>query len=215
MYDSSELLEASITLITAQHRQRMAVMRSLRKTQLIADREHVVLLQDIVFKKTRLLYLIRTHELWGDLHTDEDLEANKEMQTCLEDLAKFCKVKNENVEGGTSPDESVQTLLRNLEFFALARELLELPIDEDDATDATHQVRRTGMFNPTFLAAANTKHLKTKCNQLLAAMVEGNADNKAQLLRVVGLDLLLDMLGTCHLASQVLFKIVRRLFCDR
>ena len=33
------------------------------------------------------------------------------------------KVKNENVEGGTSPDESVQTLLRNLEFFALAREL--------------------------------------------------------------------------------------------
>ena len=58
-------------------------------------------------------------------------------------------------------------------------------------------------------SADTTRMLKTKCNTLVCRLMRGNPTNKLECVNVVGLELLLDMLGTGCGATSTVTELLR------
>jgi hypothetical protein len=169
MFQYSKLVQSSLDAIMAHHTMRRTLLDNAEKIQLMISfkREKEYKLVDSMLKQ--LEANAETHELWGELETDEDHEKNKQTKDIMNELIGLCRNRryileiNEDYEA----DTDTQDLFRNLGCFEICLKVLGLLDSVDPEED--------GSFCDV---ALNTRDLILICNSLLYWFFMGNQENQ-------------------------------------
>ena len=110
-----------------------------------------------------------THELWGELQSEQDHAISKQTMDILKELTYMCKIKSKIIDFDEdySPDPDIQNLYRNLGCFNICFKVFGLPdsVEEDE----------NGDLSPV---GANTRELCLQCSKLMYWFLLDNPANQ-------------------------------------
>jgi len=171
MFVHEPLVQGTLNVLMAHHSSRRALLTNASKMQLLVSKKRQSEFLKIRGFVSRLEQNAETHELWGELGSDEDRVLNKETKEILNELLKHIRVGRFTLEmeQDFSPVKEMQDLLRNLGFFEISRKVLGL-------LDSVEPDEETGEFGEV---ALNTRELCLLCNEIVYWFAWNNPLNQA------------------------------------
>ena len=170
MFIHPPLVQASIDLLMANHSMRCSLFENASNMQLIVSqrRERQFKLVDQML--SQLERNAETHELWGELQSDDDRAINKQTIVILKELAEICRVRKEVLEFDLEyePDVEIQNLYRNLGCFSICFKVLGLFDSLEDPEEGEEEDE----------VSANTRTLCLLCNDLMYWFLLSNKANQ-------------------------------------
>lgn len=198
MFSHSPLVQSVLEVLMAHYSQNATILRNAKDVQLLGSSKREKQFKQVESMLKTLEQNAETHELWGELHSEEDQATNKETNRILTELINLCRVRRFVLEFDQdySPDVEIQNLYRNLDCFEICLKVLNLldsvKPDED------------GVFSDI---ALNTREICKQCNNVLYWFLLDNPKNQAIAFEELGLFLKhLDSEINSHLVIQALFK---------
>ena len=198
MFKHKDLTQGALDLLMLRNSTQKTLLENARETQLLVSSKRERQFREIDQILQRLERNAETHELWGELQSDSDIQLNKQTKDFLIDLTDMCKSKNFTYDSRSDckPEAEIQNLLRNLGLYGICLKVLGLMdgVEEDD----------DGEFDEV---ALNTKHIVKLCNNLLYWACIDNAKNQEQLYDSLGffMDTLNDGLDS-HMCIRAIFS---------
>ncbi|KAJ1428063.1 hypothetical protein B484DRAFT_450044, partial [Ochromonadaceae sp. CCMP2298] len=198
MFKNAALVQSTLEVLMAHHSMRTTLIANVRKVQLLASGKREKQYRGVNQMLQELEQNAETHELWGELESEEDRATNKRTKEIMEELIATCRVRHFVLEFDEDfmADAEIQDLYRNLGCFEICMKVMGL-LDsvEGDEEGELDEV------------ALNTRDLCLKCNTLLYWFFLGNPQN--QELGYGEIDFFLDTLDdeiNSHLVVGAIFK---------
>lgn len=198
MFSYSPLVQGVLEILQSYYSMRNNILENAKNVQLIVSsrREKQYRMVDQMLQQ--LEQNAETHELWGELETDEDYRINKQTKEILQELINLCRVRRQVLEFDEDfmADTEIQDLYRNLGCFEICMKVMGLldSVEEDEDGNLDD-------------VALNTRNLCLLCNTLLFWFFLGNEKN--QELGYEELELFLNTLDdeiNSHLVIRAIFK---------
>ena len=198
MFVHPELVQGSLNVLMAHHSMRDELLKNAKDVQLLVNPKRqkefaIIRNQTIILEQNA-----ETHELWGELATDDDQAYNKKTKEILHELIKAVRVRKYTLEFDRDfqPVREIQDLLRNLGLFEISLKVLGLldSVEEDEDGELDD-------------VAKNTQELCSLCNELLYWFTLGNPVNQEIVFEE--LDFFLDSLDagiSSHKVVKAVFK---------
>jgi hypothetical protein len=198
MFSSTHLVQSVLEVLMAHFSMRSNILENAKSVQLLAASKREKQFHQIDKMLQQLEQNAETHELWGELATEEDRETNRHTQMILKELINFCRTRRTMLEFDEdySAYKEIQDLYRNLGFFEISMKVMNL-LDSVEPDE-------NGEFNEV---ALNTRSLCILCNELNYWFFLGNAKN--QELGYLRLKYFLDTLDgdiNSHLTIRAIFS---------
>ena len=170
MFNHVDLVQVVLDVLMAHHSARFLLFNNAQKTQLLIAPQRERQLKTIRNMLRELERNAETHELWGELQTEEDQRLNRQTFEHMNDLIQMCRTRCKVLEFDEDykADSDIQNLLRNLGFFPIALKILGLipSLNNDEDGDEGE-------------ISINTRNMIRTCNHLLYWFLNNNADNQA------------------------------------
>jgi hypothetical protein len=197
MFEHTPLVQSTLEVLMAHHSMSRTLFDNANNVQLLAsgkrEKQHKIV--DQMFQQ--LEQNAETHELWGELQSEEDRDTNRQTKAILKELIEMARTPRYVLEFDEefSPDVDVQNLYRNLGCFEICFKVLGLldSVEEDENGELSE-------------VALNTRDLCLLTNTLLYWFFLGNAKN--QELGYTELEFFLESLGDeikSHLIIRAIF----------
>jgi inositol 1,4,5-triphosphate receptor type 3 len=198
MFVHSPLVQGSLDVLMAHHSSKEILLENAANAQIIASAKRQKEFVKIRQWVATLEQNAETHELWGELQSEEDHHLNKATKEILRELIACVRTSRYTFEFDQDyePVSEVQNMLRNLGIYDITPKVMGLmeSVEEDD----------DGNFSDV---AKNTKDICTLCNELLYWSTIGNAANQEILYDNLGefIDSLSDDINS-HKVVKAIFK---------
>ena len=169
MFVHSPLVQGSLDVLMAHHSSRETLLENAANAQIIISKKRQKEFVKIRRWVSTLEQNAETHELWGELESDDDHRLNKETKEILRELINCVRTRRYTFafDEDYEPVEPVQDMLRNLGIYDITPKVLGLMESVEEEDD--------GSFSDV---AKNTKDICTLCNELLYWCTIGNATNQ-------------------------------------
>jgi len=171
MFVHVELVQVALDVLMAFHSSRNVLFMNIQKMQLLVTPQRERQFKLIRNMVQQLERNAETHELWGELESEEDHRINKQTFDHMVELLNYCRSRSKVLifDEDYEPDRDTQNLLRNLGFLDISFKILgllpavnDVPTDEEDDD-----------------VSINTRNLICMCNNLLYWFLKFNSDNQA------------------------------------
>eukprot|EP01032_Pedospumella_encystans_P017195 gene17195-19603_t len=171
MFVHRPLVQSTLECLMAHHSLRTTLLSNVQNVQLLASPKREKQHREVNAMLQELEQNAETHELWGELETEQDRETNARTKEILQKLSEICRVANFVLEFDEQyhADTEIQDLYRNLGCFEICMKVMGLLDSVDADEDGVYQE-----------AALNTRDLCLQCNALLYWYFLGNAQNQEQ-----------------------------------
>ncbi len=198
MFVHTPLVQGALNVLMAHHSSKEILLKNAENAQIIVSSKRQKEFMSIRGWVSTLEQNAETHELWGELESDEDHVYNKQTKEILRDLIACVRVRRYTFEYDEDyePVTAVQDMLRNLGIYDITPKVQGLmdSVEEDE----------DGEFSDV---AKNTMDICTLCNELLYWCTIGNAQNQEILF--ANLEEFLDSLAdgiNSHKVVKAIFK---------
>lgn len=198
MFVHPPLVQKVLEVLMSHYSMNSMILNNARDVQLLASSKREKQFRQVEKMLQTLEQNAETHELWGELESEEDKKTNDTTAKILANLIELCRVRCFVLEFDTDfvPDKEIQDLYRNLGCFEICLKVLGLlesiePDENDELSDV----------------ALNTRSLCCQCNNLLYWFFLDNAKNQG--LGFEELELFLKTLDdeiNSHLVIQSIFR---------
>ena len=169
MYVDIALVQSALDVIIAHNSLRQRLLENAKNVQILVTPKREQQFKQIESMLQALERNAETHELWGELESNEHHEQNKETKELLVQLTKLCRNRCFVLEFDEDfmPDKEIQNLYRNLGCFSICFKMLGLleSVEEDENGELSE-------------VAANTQELCRMTNELLYWFFVGNPLNQ-------------------------------------
>jgi hypothetical protein len=198
MFVHMPLTQSTLEVLMAHHSMRRTLLDNVEQVQLLASTKREKQYREVNAMLQELEQNAETHELWGELETEEDHATNVRTKEILRKLIEISRVRHFVLEFDEDfmADREIQDLYRNLGCFEICMKVMGLldSVEEDEY----------GNFSEV---ALNTRDLCLQCNTLLYWYVLGNLKNQEQAYGELALFLdSLDAEINSHLVIGAIFK---------
>ena len=198
MYVDISLMQNALDVIMAHHSSRSTLLKNAGHVQLLVSHKRELQFQRIAALLQELERNAETHELWGELETDDHHVSNEKTKEILLELTAVARTRCFVLEVGEDflPDKEIQNLYRNLGCFTICFKMLGLldSVEMDENCELSE-------------VALNTRELCLLTNNLLYWFFLNNPLN--QELGFSELDFFLDTLDSeikSHLVLRAIFR---------
>ena len=169
MYVDPNLAQNALDVIMAHHSSRATLLQNALRVQLLVSPKREQQFQQIESMLQQLERNAETHELWGELETDDHHLSNQKTKEILIKLTTFCLSRCFVLETGYDylPDKEIQNLYRNLGCFTICFKMLGLldSVEEDENGELSE-------------VALNTRELCLLTNEFLCCFFMNNPLNQ-------------------------------------
>jgi hypothetical protein len=216
MFSSNALVQRGLELLMAHHSSRSSLLRNSRTLQLMISPKHEKLFATVDTLLQTLERNAETHELWGELQSESDLQTNTQTKAILVELCQLTRVRRYvfDVDGEYAPDVDTQNLYRNLGCFQICMKVLALLdsledhyIDDNKSTGSGALSYLSDSNKQLDEAGQNIVDLCKLCNELLVWFLYANPEN--QTVGFTELDAFIEMLDVdvdSHLVIDAILK---------
>ena len=179
MFVHPPLVQATLDVILSSYSSLDTVVKNISSVQLMISprrEEQFDIVQEML---SELEQLAETHELWGELESDEDLEKSNKMKSIMVSLTNICRTVRTVLEFDElyQPDVEIQKLYLNLNCFEICLKVLQL-IDSVEEGEGEEEVQEVEEEEGRVNVSKNTLELCRLCNGLLYWFLLGNADTQ-------------------------------------
>ena len=196
MYLHSSLVQSSLALLMSNHSMRKTLLGNAKSVQLLVSLKRERQFKQISQMLQQLERNAETHELWGELQSEQDYAISKQTTDILKELTYMCKIKSTIIDfdDDYAPDTDIQNLYRNLGCFNICFKVFGLldSVEEDDNGELDE-------------VGTNTRELCLQCSKLMYWFLLDNPAN--QELGYAELDFFIDSLQA-KIDSHHMFKAI-------
>ena len=176
MYQSSELVQVVLDVLVGYHSTRYTLMRNFDNMQLLVSPESERQFRYIDQMLLQLERNAETHELWGRLQTQDDIQKNRQTKDYLSELVDLCRTRSTVLIFHTDyvPVKDVQDMLRNFGFYDIIFKVLNLVSTIKQDVDGTFPAGLEKEHE-------NTRDLVFRANELMYWFLLDNPLNQDQI----------------------------------
>ena len=175
MFVHPPLVQATLELILASYSSLDTAVKNISDVQLMISprrEEQFNIVQEML---SELEQLAETHELWGELESESDLEKSNKMKSIMISLTTICRTTRTVLEFDElyQPDVEIQKLYLNLNCFEICLKVLQLidSVEEEEEGEIEGEIDEG---NDEKNVSKNTLELCRLCNDLLYWFLLGN-----------------------------------------